>query len=173
MQRSYSMRDAYESIYEKKEEDTKDWPSIKDAKERKKTNVKYDKHMGLHAPTIKEAIDILVENGLIDEEERLELDERTRYAKETGKDFKTGNPSVEGGEGRSEVGKYMQKMMRASGGAMSSRGKAIQPQGKKKEKGAKPKFKNEPTPVDKIKAKLARERAPKPNPYKARAGESD
>ena len=32
MQRSYSMRDAYESIYEKKEEDTKDWPSIKDAK---------------------------------------------------------------------------------------------------------------------------------------------
>ena len=172
MQRSYSMRDAYESIYEKKEEDTKDWPSIKDAKERKKTNVKHYKGLGI-APTIKEAIDILVDNGLIDEEERLELDERTRYAKETGKDFKTGKPSVEGGEGRSEAGKYMQKMMRATGGAMSSRGKAIQPQGKKKERGAKSKFKKEPTPVDKIKAKLSRERAPKPNPYKARAGESD
>ena len=65
-QRSYSMADAYRSIYEKKE-DTKDWPSIKDAKEPKKTNVKYDKHMGLHAPTIKEAIDILEEEGLLNE----------------------------------------------------------------------------------------------------------
>ena len=93
------------------------------------------------------------------------LKERTRYAKETGKDFKTGNPSEKGGEGRSEVGKSMQKMMRPTGGAMSSRGKAIQPQGKKKEKGAKPKFKSEPTPVDKIKRKLSDKRAPKKDPY--------
>ena len=61
-QRSYSMADAYRSIYEKK-----DWPSIKDTKEPKKTNVKYDKHMGLHAPTIKEALDILEEEGLLNE----------------------------------------------------------------------------------------------------------
>ena len=93
------------------------------------------------------------------------LKERTRYAKETGKDFKTGNPSEKGGEGRSEVGKSMQKMMRPTGGAMSSRGKAIQPQGKKKDKGAKPKFKSEPTPVDKIKKKLSDKRAPKKDPY--------
>tara|TARA_S200002703_G_scaffold160023_1_gene176146 strand:- start:4230 stop:5537 length:1308 start_codon:yes stop_codon:yes gene_type:complete len=93
------------------------------------------------------------------------LKERTRYAKETGKDFKTGNPSEKGGEGRSEVGKSMQKMMRPTGGAMSSRGKAIQPQGKKKDKGAKPKFKSEPTPVDKIKRKLSDKRAPKKDPY--------
>ena len=93
------------------------------------------------------------------------LNERTRYAKETGKDFTTGNPSEKGGEGRSEVGKHMQKIMRPTGGAMSSRKKAIQPQGKKKEKGAKPKFKTEPTPVDKIKNKLSRKRAPKKDPY--------
>lgn len=61
-QRSYSMADAYRSIYE-----GKDWPSIKDAKKPKKTNVKYDKHMGLHAPTIKEAIDILEEQELLNE----------------------------------------------------------------------------------------------------------
>ena len=94
-----------------------------------------------------------------------QFDERTRYAKETGKDYTTGNPSEKGGEGRSEVGKSMQKMMRPTGGAMSSRKKAIQPQGKKKEKGAKPKFKTEPTPVDKIKRKLSDKRAPKKDPY--------
>ena len=91
------------------------------------------------------------------------LNERTRYAKETGKDFTTGNPSEKGGEGRSEVGKHMQKVMRPTGGAMSSRKKAIQPQGKKKEKGKKgPKG---VTPVDKIKNQLARKRAPKKDPY--------
>lgn len=94
-----------------------------------------------------------------------ELDERTRYAKETGKDPQTGKSSVKGGEGRSEAGKYMQKMMRSTGGAMSSRGKAIAVPGKKKEKGAKPKFKSEPTPVDKIKRKLSDKRAPKKDPY--------
>ena len=61
--------------------------------------------------------------------------------------------------------------MRKTGGVMSSRGKGIQPQGKKKEKGAKG-YKGV-TPVDKIKNRLAQKRAAKPNPYKARAGESD
>ena len=37
-----------------KEADMTGAPSIKDAKPSKKTNVKYDKHMGVHAPTIKE-----------------------------------------------------------------------------------------------------------------------
>ena len=97
--------------------------------------------------------------------EEVELDERTRYAKEKGKDPQTGKSSVKGGEGRSEAGKHMQKMMRSTGGAMSSRGKAIAVPGKKKEKGAKPKFKTEPTPVDKIKRKLSDKRAPKKDPY--------
>ena len=44
---------------------------------------------------------------------------------------------------------------------MSSRKKPIQPQGKKKEKGKK--GYQGVTPVDKIKGKLARKRAPKPN----------
>ena len=54
---------------------------------------------------------------------------------------------------------------------MSSRGKGIQPQGKKKVKGAKG-YKGV-TPVDKIRNRLAQKRAAKPNPYRARAGESD
>lgn len=100
--------------------------------------------------------------------EEFELDERTRYAKETGKDYQTGKESKKGGtlggdDRHSKVMRHMQKDLRKTGGLMSSRKKAIQPQGKKKEKGAKPKFKTEPTPVDKIKAKLARKRAPKPD----------
>ena len=104
--------------------------------------------------------------------EEVELDERTRFAKETGKDFKTGNPSEKGGTrtGTSAFDKVSREM-RKTGGVMSSRGKAIQPQGKKKEPGKKG-YKGA-TPVDKIKAKLAQARAPKPNPYKPRAGESD
>lgn len=96
------------------------------------------------------------------------IDERTRYAKETGKDPQTGKESKKGGtlggdDRQSKVMRHVQKDLRKTGGLMSSRKKAIQPQGKKKEKGAKPKFKTEPTPVDKIKAKLARKRAPKPD----------
>ena len=104
--------------------------------------------------------------------EEVELDERTRFAKETGKDFKTGNPSEKGGTrtGTSAFDKVSREM-RKTGGVMSSRGKAIQPQGKKKEPGKKG-YKGV-TPADKIKAKLAQARAPKPNPYKPRAGESD
>ena len=100
------------------------------------------------------------------------IDERTRFAKETGKDFKTGNPSEKGGTrtGTSAFDK-VSRQMRKTGGVMSSRGKGIQPQGKKKEKGAKG-YKGV-TPVDKIRNKLAQKRAVKPNPYRARAGESD
>ena len=104
--------------------------------------------------------------------EEVELDERTRYAKETGKDFKTGNPSEKGGTrtGKSAFDQ-VSRQMRKTGGVMSSRGKAIQPQGKKKEPGKKG-YKGV-TPVDKIRNRLAQKRAAKPNPYKARAGESD
>ena len=105
--------------------------------------------------------------------EEVELDERTRYAKETGKDFKTGNPSEKGGTrtGTSAFDKVSREM-RKTGGVMSSRGKAIQPQGKKKEPGKKG-YKGV-TPVDKIRNRLAqKKRAQEYNPYKARAGESD
>ena len=104
--------------------------------------------------------------------EEVELDERTRFAKETGKDFKTGNPSEKGGTrtGKSAFDQ-VSRQMRKTGGVMSSRGKAIQPQGKKKEPGKKG-YKGV-TPVDKIKNRLAQKRAAKPNPYRARAGESD
>ena len=54
---------------------------------------------------------------------------------------------------------------------MSDRGKAIQPQGKKKVPGKK--GYQGTTPVDRIRNRLAQQRAAKPNPYKARAGESD
>ena len=95
--------------------------------------------------------------------EDIDLDERTRYAKETGKDFKTGNPSEKGGKEPSPALKSVKDYMRKTGGAISSRGKAIALRGKKKDKGAKPKFKSEPTPVDKIRGKLAKKRAPKPD----------
>ena len=103
--------------------------------------------------------------------EEFELDERTRYAKETGKDPQTGKPSVKGGEKPSGAFAAVSKELRKSGGLMSSRKKAIQPQGKKKVPGAK--VLKGTTPVDKIKAKLAQQRASKPNPYKPRVGESD
>ena len=93
--------------------------------------------------------------------------ERTRYAKEKGKDFKTGNESKKGGtrDGKSAFDK-VSKEMRKTGGVMSSRGKAIQPQGKKKEKGKKG-YKGV-TPVDKIKNRLAQKRKPKKDPYSSR-----
>jgi len=100
------------------------------------------------------------------------VSERTRYAKETGKDFKTGNPSEKGGTrtGTSAFDKVSREL-RKTGGMMSSRGGGIQPQGKKKEKGKKG-YKGV-TPVDKIRNRLSQKRAEKPNPYRARAGESD
>jgi len=98
--------------------------------------------------------------------EEFELDERTRYAKETGKDFQTGKPSEKGGtlggdDRHSKVMRHMQKDLRKSGGLMSSRGKPIKPQGKKQEKGAKG-YQGR-TSVDRIKAQLAKKRAPKPD----------
>ena len=101
------------------------------------------------------------------------IDEVTRYAKETGKDFKTGQPSAKPGtrSGDSAFDKVSREM-RKTGGMMSSRGKAIQPQGKKKERGAKG-YKGV-TPVDKIRNRLAQKRrAQENNPYKPRMGESD
>jgi len=94
-------------------------------------------------------------------EETETVTERTRYAKETGKDFTTGKPSEKGGT-RSGDSAYdkVRASMKKTGGLMSDRGKAIQPQGKKKEKGAK--GYQGVTPVDKIKAKLSKKRAPKP-----------
>ena len=100
------------------------------------------------------------------------IDERTRYAKETGKDPQTGKPSEKGGtrDGKSAFDQVSREM-RKTGGVMSSRGKGIQPQGKKKEKGKKG-YKGV-TPVDKIRNRLAQKRKEQPNPYRARAGESD
>ena len=100
------------------------------------------------------------------------IDERTRYAKETGKDYKTGNPSEKGGTrtGKTPFDKVSREM-RKTGGVMSSRGKGIQPQGKKKEKGKKG-YKGV-TPVDKIRNRLSQKRKEQPNPYRTRAGESD
>jgi hypothetical protein len=94
-----------------------------------------------------------------------QIDERTRYAKETGKDPQTGKPSVKGGQKPDPAFAKVSSELRKTGGMMSSRGKPIKPQGNKKDRGAKPKVKMEPTPVDKIKAKLAKERAPKKDPY--------
>ena len=108
-----------------------------------------------------------------DHMEEVDLDERTRYAKETGKDFKTGNPSEKGGTrtGKSAFDQ-VSRQMRKTGGVMSSRGKAIQPQGKKKEPGKKG-YKGV-TPVDKIRNRLAqKKKAQAYDPYKPRAGESD
>ena len=94
------------------------------------------------------------------------VSERTRFAKETGKDFKTGNPSEKGGTrtGKSAFDK-VSRDMRKTGGVMSSRGKPIQPQGKKKQPGKKG-YKGV-TPVDKIRNRLAQKRVAKPNPYRA------
>ena len=104
-----------------------------------------------------EALDHLKDNLI---EGAFELYERTRYAKETGKDPQTGKPSEKGGT--IKPGSAMSKVRKslAGQGLMSSRRKAIQPQGKKKEKGAKG-YQGQ-TPVDKIKGNLARKKAPKP-----------
>ncbi len=115
------------------------------------------------------------DNSMLDsvEEQALQMIERTRYAKETGKDYKTGNKSEKGGtrDGKSAFDKVSREM-RKTGGMMSSRGKAIQPQGKKKQPGKK--GYQGVTPVDKIKGKLAqKKRYANHNPYKPRQGESD
>ena len=100
-----------------------------------------------------------------------QFNERTRYAKETGKDPQTGKDSVKGGDKPPAAFAKVSADLRKTGGMMSSRKKPIQPQGKKKERGAKG-YKGV-TPVDKIRNRLSQKRAAKPNPYRARAGESD
>mgnify|MGYP007029080295 CR=1 FL=1 len=141
-------------------------------RQKKKSSVKYSpelqKRIDAAKAKKKEGVFGKIKRKLGLKKEEFTLDERTRYAKETGKDYQTGKESKKGGtlggdDRHSKVMRHMQKDLRKTGGLMSSRKKAIQPQGKKKEKGAKPKFKTEPTPVDKIKAKLARKRAPKPS----------
>jgi hypothetical protein len=89
------------------------------------------------------------------------VDERTRYAKETGKDPQTGKPSVKGGNPPPAAMRGLEKELRDTGGLMSSRRKPVQPQGKKKVPGAKG-YQGR-TPVDRIRAELARKRAPKPD----------
>jgi hypothetical protein len=95
------------------------------------------------------------------------IEERTRYAKETGKDPQTGKPSVKGGNKPDPAFAKVSGELRKTGGLMSSRRKPIQPQGKKKEKGKvgykERKGETGVTPVDRIRAKLAKRRAPKPD----------
>ena len=124
---------------------------------RSKSAIKADGHKSFlpnsHEPTIEDDLRMVLE--------------RTRYAKEKGKDYKTGKDSKKGGtrDGKSAFDKVSANL-RKTGGVMSSRGKAIQPQGKKKEKGKKG-YKGT-TPVDKIKGELSRKRAPKKDPYNSR-----
>ena len=141
-------------------------------RQKKKSSFKYSpelqKRVDAAKAKKKEGVFGKIKRKLGLKKEEFTLDERTRYAKETGKDYQTGKESKKGGtlggdDRHSKVMRHMQKDLRKTGGLMSSRKKAIQPQGKKKVKGAKPKFKTEPTPVDKIKGKLARKRAPKPD----------
>jgi hypothetical protein len=90
-----------------------------------------------------------------------QIDERTRYAKETGKDPQTGRPSVKGGQKPDPAFAKVSAELRKTGGMMSSRKQPIQSQGKKKVPGAK--GTKGVTPVDRIRGKLAQKRAPKPD----------
>ena len=65
------------------------------------------------------------------------INERTRYAKETGKDPQTGNESKKGGTMKGSAMAAVRKDLVKSGGLMSSRKKPINPQGKKQVKGKK------------------------------------
>lgn len=136
-------------------------------RQKKKSSFKYSpelqKRVDAAKAKKKEGVFGKIKRKLGLKKEEFALDERTRYAKETGKDPQTGNESKKGGTMKGSAMAAVRKDLVKSGGLMSSRKKAIQPQGKKKEKGAKPKFKTEPTPVDKIKGQLARKRAPKPS----------
>ena len=127
---------------------------ISSAERKKRQQAEFDKFVGRGKKTKKEEVENV---------EELELDERTRYAKETGKDPQTGKPSEKGGT--IKPGSAMSKVRKdlVGQGLMSTRKKAIQPQGQKKEKGAKG-YEGQ-TPVDRIKAMVQKKRAPKSNPY--------
>ena len=79
------------------------------------------------------------------------LSELTRYAKEKGKDPQTGKESKKGGTMKGSAMAKVGAELRKTGGMMSSRKKAIQPQGKKKVKGAK-----NPNETSDTKRKIAR-----------------
>jgi len=66
------------------------------------------------------------------------IDERTRYAKETGKDPQTGKPSVKGGNPPPKAMSSLERELRNTGGLISSRMKPIQIRGKKIKPGTKP-----------------------------------
>ena len=70
-------------------------------------------------------------------EKAFSIYERTRYAKETGKDPQTGNESKKGGTMKGSAMAAVRKNLVKSGGLMSSRKKPINPQGKKQVKGKK------------------------------------
>tara|TARA_B100000035_G_scaffold282799_1_gene264590 strand:+ start:19 stop:1011 length:993 start_codon:yes stop_codon:yes gene_type:complete len=84
------------------------------------------------------------------------LSELTRYAKEKGKDPQTGNESKKGGTMKGSAMAAVRKDLVKTGGLRSSRGKAIQPQGKKKTKGAK-----NPNETSDTKRKIAKMQAAK------------
>jgi hypothetical protein len=68
------------------------------------------------------------------------LGERNRYEKETGKDYKTGKEVKKGGTmgGDDTQSKVMRHMHKVMGAGRMGAGGAIEPRGKKKEKGKKP-----------------------------------
>ena len=66
-----------------------------------------------------------------------QFDERTRYAKETGKDYTTGNESKKGGTMKGSAMAKVGAELRKTGGLMSSRKKPIPIPGKKQVKGKK------------------------------------
>ena len=66
-----------------------------------------------------------------------QFNERTRYAKETGKDYTTGNESKKGGTMKGSAMAKVGAELRKTGGLMSSRKKPIPIPGKKQVKGKK------------------------------------
>ena len=66
--------------------------------------------------------------------EEVELDERTRFAKETGKDFKTGKPSEKGGTRTGKTFDKVSREMRKTGGVMSPEAKEFNLRVRKKKR---------------------------------------
>ena len=90
--------------------------------------------------------------------EETELDELNRYEKETGKDLKTGKPVTKGGTmgGSDTHSKVMRHMHSVMGAGRMGAGGAIQPRGKKKDRGG-----PTPGPVRTPAQKVANRRAQK------------
>lgn len=81
------------------------------------------------------------------------IDELNRYEKETGKDYKTGKPSVKGGTAKDDKAFQMVSKIMGSGRM------GVQPRGKKKVPGKKPpaagSYGGPKTPAQKVAAKRA------------------